>query len=155
VAFVTYEKRKGRWHLERRRRTKWHWLLFVQLRHQMIIQPILRNPCLAGGVPREFSRFGVQFDAARQWRAQQLTRHEQARPVQFLVNHWQCKRSQSLELDRSTTETSEDGSGDRRLERVSWFRKCSFNVVAKVIIVLDREGSDAITMPCFSTYCYE
>jgi hypothetical protein len=65
--------------------TGWRCSIFVQLQHEMIIKPILRNPCLAGGVPREFSRFGVQFDAVRQWCAQQLTRHEQARPVQFLV----------------------------------------------------------------------
>jgi hypothetical protein len=29
--------------------------IFGQVQHQMIIQPVLRYPCLAIGVPREFS----------------------------------------------------------------------------------------------------
>jgi hypothetical protein len=39
--------------------------IFGQLQQQMIIQPILRHPRLAGRVPREFSRFGVQLDVVR------------------------------------------------------------------------------------------
>jgi hypothetical protein len=51
----------------------------------MIIQPFLGYPYLAGGVPREFSSLGVQFDVVKDWCTQQLTRHQHGHLAQFLV----------------------------------------------------------------------
>jgi hypothetical protein len=64
--------------------TGWRRSFFGQVQHQKIIKSVLGYPRLAGAVPREFSRFCVQFDVVWNRRTQQLTRHEQAYLIQFL-----------------------------------------------------------------------
>jgi hypothetical protein len=63
----------ARWHASfnvARRRIEWRLSIFCQLQHQMIVHSFLRYPCIAGGVPRKFSRFAVQLDVVLKWRGQ-------------------------------------------------------------------------------------
>src|SRR4029077_17139724 len=58
---------------------------FANFQQQMIVEPILRYPRLAGGVPGAFSGFGIQVDIIRKWRSKQLTWHQQTRFAEPLV----------------------------------------------------------------------
>src|SRR5260370_616433 len=59
--------------------------IFRYLQHHMVIEPILRYPRLASGMPRQFSGFGIQLDMVRKWRFQQYTRYQQTRLAQSLA----------------------------------------------------------------------